>query len=353
MAFADTVNDSEAHFQVAKYDGTSSGAKTFTFPGTTDMQGDFIWFKQYNATRSHVQIDSVRGVTKAIQSDTDDAEHTNDKYLASFDSDGFTTGSSQDNGSNTSGGEYVAYCWKANGSGSSNTTGTINTTATSANATSKFSIITYTGNATSGATIGHGIGVAPKFLIIKSRSQSGSDFVTWINPMAVNEYMYLNSTAVKTSDTDFMNSTLPSSTLITLGNKGNVNANTENYVAYAAAEVSGWTRFGSYVGNVNADGKFIWLGFKPALFIVKETGNAENWIIYDNKRGDYGNANPNDQHLTTNTTAAESSGTAIDFLSNGIKLRSNAGHLNEGSYIFAAWAEMPFVNSEGVPGNAQ
>jgi hypothetical protein len=149
------------------------------------------------------------------------------------------------------------------------------------------------------------------------------------------------------------NDTAPSSTLITLGGSAVLNNSSDSYVCYAWGEVPGFSMFGKYIGNVSADGVFIYLGFKPALFIVKETGNAENWVIYDNKRGDYGNRNPNDQHLTVNGTAAASSGTAIDFLSNGIKLRSNAGHLNEGNYIFMAWAESPFVNSNGVPNNAQ
>ena len=162
----------------------------------------------------------------------------------------------------------------------------------------------------------------------------------------------LNATDA-TSDAGIWKDSDPTSVYFRHDNSTSVNANGEDMVAYLFTSIQGFSKFGKYTGNVNADGVFIYLGFKPALFIVKETGNAEPWVMYDNRRGDYGNANPNDQHLVASGTAVESSGTAIDFLSNGVKIRSNAGHLNEGDYIYMAWAETPFVNSNGVPCNAR
>ena len=166
------------------------------------------------------------------------------------------------------------------------------------------------------------------------------------------DYLLLNATDA-TSDAGLWKDTDPTSVYFRHDNSTSVNANGEDMVAYLFTSIQGFSKFGKYTGNVNADGVFIYLGFKPALFIVKETGNAEPWVMYDNRRGDYGNANPNDQHLVASGTAVESSGTAIDFLSNGVKIRSNAGHLNEGDYIYMAWAETPFVNSNGVPCNAR
>ena len=357
MAAFTAVDDSSAYFKVQLYtgDGTAIGAggKAVVFDDTdTNMQPDLVWVKDRDAANSHNLCDVVRGVTKNLYLDADAAEGTDTERLASFNSDGFTVG---DNTSwNEDGHDYVAWCWRTQGgAGSSNTTGSINTTSTSVNTTSGLSISTYTGTGAS-ATIGHGLGAVPKFLLIKLRDASDGDWVTWISPMVVDGRIYANSTAVKTSDTDFMDSTLPSSTIITLGSAGHVNGDGRAFVCYAAAAVQGFSKFGIYIGNGNADGPFVYTGFKPAFVIGTNTTNAGNhWFIVDNKRPGY---NGGSNWIKGDLAAAELTNLVNpDFLSNGFKIRdSNAIYNTSGSeFVYAAFAETPLVNSNGVPCNAR
>ena len=347
MAAYTTIDDPGLYFNGAIYDGTTSGAKTFTGMG---FQPDFLMFKQRNATRSWAQLDSVRGVTKNISSDGDSAEAVAANLLASFDSDGFTTGATQDNGTNTSGGEYAVQSYKA-GTTSGISGGTITPSGYSINTDVGFGIYAYTGNNTSGATIAHGLGAKIGCIIIKQLTNGSTDWVFWNQTMAVNEYLYFNSTATATSDTDFMNSVLPSTTLITLGNKANVN-NTDDFIMYVWAEKQGYFHAGEYVGNNSTDGTFCYTGFRPACVIAKNREQAGSgpwsWQIWNDNRIGYTEEN---NQMYPNTTAAEGGENYIDFLSNGFKLRTgNAGanDLND-DFIYCAWARAPFVNSNGVP----
>jgi hypothetical protein len=353
MAAYTSIDDPGLYFNGALYSGTASGAKTFTGMG---FQPDFIMFKQRNATRSWVQIDSVRGVTKAIQSDSDAAEHTNANYLASFDSDGFTTGATQDNGTNDgTSSNYVAQSFKA-GTTSGLSGGTITPTAYSINTDVGFGVYAYTGNNTAGATIAHGLGLPIGCVIIKQLTDASTDWVFWQRTMAVNEYLYFNSTATAATDTAFMNSVLPSTTLITLGDKANVNGASKAFVMYVWAQKQGYFEAGEYVGNNNAaDGTFCYTGFRPSLVIAKNKEQASSgpwsWQCWNNNRIGYNGEN---NELYPNTTASESGENYMNFLSNGFKLATANAGANDANddFVYCAWAEQPFVNSNGVPANA-
>ena len=353
MAAYTTIDDPSAYFKVQLYTGTgSSHAVSFNDTDTT-MQPDLVWIKQRDDTNDHNLFDAVRGTGKLIRPNGTNAEGDTSEGVKSFDSDGFTCGTNSSlNGSSST---YVAWCWKAGTTSGITTTGAnITPSAYSMNATSGFSIIKYEGDGNDGTNTAHALGAVPHLIICK-RLESSNYWAVYHhkNTSEPNtDYLVLNATDA-TADAGIWKDTDPTSVYFRHDNSTSVNANGEDMVAYLFTSIQGFSKFGKYTGNVNADGVFIYLGFKPALFIVKETGNAEPWVMYDNRRGDYGNANPNDQHLVASGTATESSGTAIDFLSNGVKLRSNAGHLNEGEYVYMAWAETPFVNSNGVPCNAK
>ena len=353
MAAYTTIDDPSAYFKVQLYTGTGSSHAVSFNDTDTNMQPDMVWIKQRSDTNDHNLFDAVRGTGKLIRPNGTNAEGDTSEGVKSFDSDGFTCGTNSSLNGSTS--TYVAWCWKAGTTSGITTTGAnITPSAYSMNATSGISIIKYEGNGTDGTNTAHALGAVPHVIICK-RLENSNYWAVYHhkNTSAPNtDYLVLNATDA-TSDAGLWKDTDPTSVYFRHDNSTSVNANGEDMVAYLFTSIQGFSKFGKYTGNVNADGVFIYLGFKPALFIVKETGNAEPWVMYDNRRGDYGNANPNDQHLVASGTAVESSGTAIDFLSNGVKIRSSAGHLNEGDYIYMAWAETPFVNSNGVPCNAR
>ena len=353
MAAYTTIDDPSAYFKVQLYTGTGSSHAVSFNDTDTNMQPDMVWIKQRSDTNDHNLFDAVRGTGKLIRPNGTNAEGDTSEGVKSFDSDGFTCGTNSSLNGSTS--TYVAWCWKAGTTSGITTTGAnITPSAYSFNTTSGISIIKYEGNGTDGTNTAHGLGAVPHMIIVK-RLENVNYWAVYHhkNTSAPNtDYLVLNATDA-TSDAGIWKDSDPTSVYFRHDNSTSVNANGEDMVAYLFTSIQGFSKFGKYTGNVNADGVFIYLGFKPALFIVKETGNAEPWVMYDNRRGDYGNANPNDQHLVASGTAVESSGTAIDFLSNGVKIRSNAGHLNEGDYIYMAWAETPFVNSNGVPCNAR
>ena len=348
MAAYTAVDDPEAHFQVQLYTGNGSADHAITLGGDTDMQPDWVWIKNRDAADSHCIFDALRGPGKVFNSnhyeESDDAD-----TLDAFQSDGFRVDADVKVNTNTE--KYVAWCWKANGSGSANTAGSINTTATSANTTSGFSIIQYTGNATNGATIGHGLGVAPTLMI--SRNQSNNSWSLYWKVLGPTKFMTLESNASIGTSANRLNSTDPSTTLITLGSDNEANKNATGTLMYAFAPVQGFSKFGKYVGNANADGNFVYLGFKPALVIVKKSSATDNWFMFDNKREGYNAIN---DALRPNLANAELnlSGVGMDLLSNGFKLRSGDDDLNDSNtFVYMAFAEQPLVNSNGVPCTAR
>jgi len=343
------------YFNTKLWNGNSS-TQAITGVG---FQPDFVWLKQRTGTQRHQLLDAIRGANVILKSDGTDASGADTDILNSFDSDGYTLGY-QDQ-SNDTGATYVGWNWKANGSGSSNTDGTINTTYTSANTTSGMSIIQYSGNGTAGATIGHGIGVAPKCVIIK-RTDTTSNWIFGTGARGFDKFLYLNTTGAETDNAGTFNDTAPSSSVITLGSWNDVNNSSGTYIAYCFAEKKGFSKFGSYTGNGNADGSFIYLGFKPAFVIFKQTNTTGNWGLLDSTRS---YANVANHTLAANLSNAESSfgggesvfgaSNKVDILSNGIKIRENSAYNNTsgGSYIYMAFASAPLVSSNGVPAVAR
>jgi hypothetical protein len=346
MAYTE-IDNPELYFQVKLYTGTGS-SQAITLDGDTDMQPDMVWIKNRSTTDAHNLYDAARGTTKIIYPDSTAAEYANSGGLTAFGSDGFTV--NNDNEVNKSSSNHVAWCWKANGSGSSNTDGSINTTKTSANTTSGVSINTFTGSG-SAATIGHGLGAVPTMIISKETGGSNAWYVYHVKNGNTHG-LRLSTTDPKEDDATLWNDTTPTSTVYSVGSNTGTNDSTA-MVSYVFTPKQGFSKFGSYTGNGNADGTFIYLGFRPAWFMQKNTQDSgDNWHIFDTKRDI---ENQTDEMLFANATSAEATGNAIDLLSNGVKIRNTSNGMNGSgdNYIFMAFAEAPFVNSKGVPCNAR
>jgi hypothetical protein len=302
---------------------------------------DTSWIKGRTNSYQHQIYDVVRGATKKLLPSTDIAETTDANALASFDSDGFSLGSNI--GVNQNAINYVAWNWKAGGTAVSNTDGSI-TSSVSANPTAGFSIVSYTGNATSGATVGHGLSQAPEMLIVKQRDTVKNWSV--LADSDPTDYLILNSANATADDSRFWNDTAPSSSVFTLGNINWVNNNNSTYIAYCFHSIEGYSKVGTYTGNGNVDGTFLYTGFMPQWLIVKQTNTTRDWIMYDNKRSEF---NVMHDYLHPNLSNAEGSsgGVNVDFLSNGFKWRSANTAINVagGKYIYLAFAESPIKYS--------
>ena len=355
MAYT-TIDDPSAHFQTVIWSGNDSNPRTISHDGNSDMQPDWTWHKVRSHAASHMLYDSTRGVGKRLHSDQTSAEATESAQgtITAFTSNGFTVnaGTSNDFYVNDSGKTYVAWNWKANGgTTSSNSDGGITTTV-QANTTAGFSIITYEGTFSS-TSIGHGLNSAPEWLIFKNR-ESTDPWALWhvgLN-FPTDDLIYFNANAANQHDPSFLN-TAPSSSVITLGAYENTNQDNNDLVCYAFHSIKGYSKFGSYTGNGNADGAFVYTGFKPAWLMWKRTDSGTDWRIFDNKRDD---DNVVKGRLFPNTSDAENtSQDTLDFLSNGFKLRStnSGGNASGGTYIYMAFAEHPFVSSKGVPVTAR
>ena len=337
------INKPTDYFNTALW--TATGAQSITGVG---FQPDLVWVKPRSTAASHHIMDAVRGASKYIQSDTTDAEATAATFLTSFDSDGFSFGSGNWSDSRT----VVGWNWLAGGTASSNTDGS-ETTSVSANTTSGFSIVSYTGTGTND-TFGHGLGVKPSMIITKSRDTAGLDWRTYHASLGATKYITLNLTTAETTESNFMNNTEPTSSVFTLGTGTTPNKLGDAYIAYCFAEKKGFSKFGSYVGNGNADGPFVYTGFKPAFVIVKSTG-VQDWFIIDNKRNTF---NVSNTALLPNASDADYTDTNIygkDMLSNGFKVRGSASRQNgSGStYIYMAFAENPLVGTNNIPATAR
>jgi hypothetical protein len=350
MAYT-TINKGSSYFNTILYTGTGA-TRSITGAG---FQPDWVWIKERSASASdHNLSDAVRGAGKALFSNTTGAEYDygtgTGGNLRSFDSDGFSLGTASQ--TNANGTTYASWNWKANGAGVSNNAGTISSTV-SANTTSGFSIVSYTGNGTSGATVGHGLGVAPAFTIVKNRSTGGRNWQGFHQSLGNTKTHLLNSTEVPRTNAVFWNNTSPTSTLITLGNDADVNESGQTFIAYCFAEVKGYSKFGSYTGNGSTDGTFIYTGFKPAYIMIKVTSTADNWNVLDNKRDPENTGS----ELVLYPDLNNSEGAAVrgDFLSNGFKCRTTNVSVNASgaTYIYAAFAENPLVGTNNVPATAR
>jgi hypothetical protein len=349
MAYT-TIDKPDDYFNTVLYTGTGA-TNAITGVG---FQPDFFWFKNRGGNY-HVLGDSIRGITKFLYSNDTSAEVTNTTVIDSLDADGYTLGNNSNASEvvNISPNSMVSWNWLANGTGVSNTQGSIASTV-SANTTSGFSIVSFTGNATAGATIGHGLGSAPSLILTKNRDFA-YNWHLWTHAFSsYNDTIQLNTTAAIDTGT-LLNNTAPTSSLITLGNSAVINASGEKIIAYVFAEKKGFSKFGSYTGNGSTDGTFVYTGFKPAFVLRKRTDTTGSWILQDNKRTGINQAINYTSVLYANSSDAETIYNEIDIVSNGFKIVSSDafGNASGGTYIYMAFAENPFVTSTSVPTTAR
>ena len=318
------------------YTGTGATATITNGAAGQAFQPDLVWIKVRSTGYSHRLVDSVRGATKLLYSDLTNAESTDAASLTAFNSNGFSLGSAA--GTNDTSQTFVGWQWKAGGTAVTNTSGTISSQV-SANTTSGFSVVTYTGAGSTG-TIGHGLGVAPSMIIVKPRNVV-DNWYCYHASLGNAQAVYLNLTNASGASPSW-NSTSPTSTLFTVAS--NLVTNTNTYVAYCWAPIAGFSQFGSYTGNGSADGPFVYTGFRPKFVMIKRTDSSTNgdWRILDSSRDTY---NVSQNALYANLALAEDSSVTVeDFLSNGFKLRTaiNGYNGSGATYIYAAFAENPF-----------
>jgi len=367
MAYT-TIDDPTDYFNTILWTGASDTAgRSFTGVG---FQPDLVWSKIRDDTYHHNWFDSVRtaGSDKEINSNTSGAEGSGDTdgygFISSFDTDGFTSAPGTASGGrnleyNQNGNTFVAWNWKAGGSASSNSDGSI-TSSVSANTTSGFSIVSYTGTG-SAATVGHGLGVVPDWIIFKNRETDGQNWIVYQDLTSAtpqDDFLKLNATSAVATSTSFGNNTAPTTSVFSVGANDNTNKSGEGQIAYCFAQKKGYSKFGKYTGNNNSNGNFIYTGFKPAWILSKDSASGQEWHLIDNKRDafnddDNAHLSPNRNH--SEATVKSNRGTMkTDLLSNGFKLNTDGSHTNgTGTHIFFAFAESPFVNSNGVPNNAR
>jgi hypothetical protein len=343
-----TINNGATVMAASTYTGTGatqSIVNSGNNAAATSFKPDLVWIKGRNVVSNNVLIDSVRGASVLLSSDQTAAESSATALFSSINSNGFTvTGTSA--ATNQSGETLIGWQWQAGqGTTSSNTNGSITSTV-SVNASAGFSVVTYTGTGAN-ATVGHGLGVQPKMVIIKDRN----DVTNWaVNHVSIwsagTGVLYLNLTNASSADATFWNSTNPTTSVIYLGTNASVNGSGKQNVAYCWSEVAGYSKFGSYTGNGSTDGPFIYCGFRPRFIMTKDsTSGVTNWIIQDTSRDPY---NLSATTLAPNSTAAEAifgSSQGIDILSNGFKVRLGGAPINitGNTMIFAAFAENPFT----------
>jgi hypothetical protein len=339
-----TVVQGDNYFNTVLYTG-NGGTTNVTGVG---FQPDWVWYKCRSDAFSNRVFDVVRGVSKGLITNSTAVEEDPLNGVTSFDADGFTVGS--DSGGNFNGSTFVAWNWKADGAGVSNTAGSITSTV-SANTIAGISIVTYTGNATQGATVGHGLGVTPSMLIVKSRSLATDWVVQHSSAGTAPSKLILNSTAAVTNSAPEWNNaggtpTAFNSTVFTIAGSGySVNNSGATYVAYCFAEVEGFSKFGSFTGNDSADGPFIFTGFRPAFFLYKKSSSTSDWWMFDAARNTY---NVVSAYLFPNLSNTEGTENWFDFTANGLKMRDrtdlNTNHSGS-TYIYMAFAENPFKYS--------
>ena len=350
MAYT-TIDDPTQFFNTILYTGNDASNRGIT---GVNFAPDWVWIKKRNNAAGGVISDTVRGAGKVLYSSETNAEGSESASFVSFDSDGYTISQDAGVGLNVNSHTYVGWNWKAGGSASSNSNGSI-TSSVSANTTAGFSIVSYTGNGTDGATVGHGL-TSPKLVLIKDRDNS----TPWLmygfpnHPTFATDgdLIKLNLSDALVSNDSTTELSIGSSTVTFVDAGSAINANSAKFIMYCFQEIKGYSKFGSYEGNGNADGTFLHLGFRASFFMCKRTNSSDDWFIFDNKREGY---NVDNDELRANTTGTEGTTDRIDILSNGIKHR-NSGSAQNGSgstYIFMAFAESPFTNSSGVPNNAR
>jgi hypothetical protein len=361
MAYT-TIDKPSDYFDTKLHNGTGV-SKTLAY----DFEVDFCWTKMRNDVYSHGIYDSSRTSNTQLRANRDDAERGAANTVAFGNSSGVTLGSDSSSygvnqalNDSSAQATYVAWAWKANGG----TTTTNDASATSvgtidsvyqANTTAGFSIVTYTGAAAADTAVAHGLGAVPNFIIVKDRD-ADKNWTIYHHSIGNDRSIKLNTTDAQTASTDHWNNATPTSTVFYLGDYSHVNT-TDDYVAYCFAEKQGYSKFGSYTGTANADGPFVYTGFKPAWVLIRNTEDGEGWMLHDTTVDDAtATGNPVERRFQVNETQAEVGTTdAFDFLSNGFKLRTDTTSHNGSGHniIYMAFAEHPFVSSEGVPCTAR
>jgi len=340
MAAYTAIDDPEAYFQAKTYTGNAS-TQSITLDGDTDLQPDLLWIKCRSSIEFPTWVDSVRGDSAEntgyyyFQTHATDAEqaHAGNTLVDAITSDGFNIGNNDQ--VNLSSGTFVAWAWKES-------------------ATAGLDIITWAGNETQ-KDISHNLSAIPHWIIVKVRG-TAKQWTCYHHKMTAdpdNAGIFLQSTAAPTTGTaGYFGNTAPTSSVFTVGTSTNVNQDGDNVMGYCWTNVQGFSKFGAYSGNGNADGPFVYLGFKPAWILVKSTASGAAWNIHDAKRDTHNEMN---KQLYASSTAAEGTARPIDFLSNGFKQRGTTSDVNNDgdTFIYAAFAESPFVNSEGVPTTAR
>ena len=349
MAYT-TIDDPSAYFQTAIWSGTGS-ALSVTFDGNSDMQPDMVWVKNRTTSSDHRLSDSVRGTSSHLVPNDAAAIDTSSTALTAFNSDGFSVGTEQSY--SQSGKNHVGWAWKAGTSFTNDASGTGIGTIDSAGSVSTdagFSITKFTADGNN-LTAAHGLGVAPTMIITKNLSIS-KQWSVYHSSLGAGKAIFLNVTDVADTDNTYWNNTAPTSTTLSYGTwSGNNNGN--EIIAYCFAEKKGYSKFGSYTGNGNADGTFVYTGFKPAWVLIKWVGGTSDWYIYDNKINPF---NVMSKVFAPNIANAEiTTSRLMDFTSNGFKNRGSGNTTNASgeNYIYMAFAENPFVTSTGVPATAR
>jgi len=349
MAYT-TINKSTDYFDTKLHDGTGV-AKTLAY----DFEVDMYWTKMRNDVYPHMIFDAVRGNNNRIRPNQTNGEGVAGNTVSFGNSSGISLGTdsgsygvnkAQNDSSQTA--QYVGWGWKANGAGSSNTDGSITSTV-SANTTSGFSIVSYTGTNATG-TVGHGLGVAPKIVLYKNRTDSTYWYFTTSLIDGSHDLLLLPATDAQQP----FSASLPTSSVLNLIANNDTNGSGDGIIAYCFAEKTGYSKFGSYTGNGNADGTFVYTGFKPAFVIVKCSSTSADWQLADNKRTTSG-GNVIDKDLRPNNSDSETTNTFVDFYSNGFKLRNNFGNWNGSGqeYVYMCFAEAPLVGSNNIAATAR
>jgi hypothetical protein len=347
MAYT-TINKPSLYFNTVLYTGNGS---TQSITGV-NFKPDFVWTKNRTNANSHQLFDAVRGVQKALYSNGTDVEETNANFLTAFNSDGFSVGSGAGINGNTT--NVASWNWLAANSTTTNTSGTITSTV-SANTTSGFSICTYSGSNSTGS-FGHGLGVAPKMVAIKQRNGTGE----WVVAFNISSWTWStdwlsfdNNFAKKTDGGTTLFTSAPTSTVVNIGGGSYTSTSGKDLVAYCFAEIKGFSKFGSYTGNGSTDGTFVYTGFKPAYVMVKVISTADDWNVIDNKRDPYNEGS--ELVLYPNLSSADTAATRFDMVSNGFKMRTTNVSCNSAgaTYVYAAFAENPFVSATGIPATAR
>jgi len=351
MAYT-TVDNPLEYFNTILYTGNAAdGSSTTQDISGVGFQPNWIWLKGRDNANNHVVDDSVRGANKHLFPDLSNSENTSTNYIKSFASDGFQLG--PDGAVNGNSNTYVAWNWKAGTSftndASATSVGTIDSTG-SVSTDAGFSIVSYTGTGSAG-TIKHGLSVAPSWVIIKNRDD-GQSWRVGVTSVGFDKYFGLNGSGASTSSSGMFNNTAPTTSVFSVGNDGATNASGEKCIAYCFASVKGYSKIGNFTGNGNANGPYVHLGFRPAWIMFKPDSSAD-WTIVDNKRNTFNVVK--DKTLNANLSSTEHDGSAdLDFLSNGFKIRNaNTDTNHTGTIVYFAFAESPFVNSNGIPCNAR